>query len=374
MTCVRCGRCLEACPTYRAERHERLSPRGRTAVLSFRGASFKGAVRSAALSCLQCGACEAACPLGWSPRELVLKAREEAGVRLPRFLLRAAEGKGPGVGASLFLRLAARLGLRSLQAIGGAGPSSGRLPKGGDGELLADGGRLRVALFVGCGARYLFPREAEAALALLGGRVLIPEGQVCCGAPLISGGRLDEARRLFKKNLAAFEGTSPDRVVTACASCARALRDGARLLFEPGSPEARAAGGLGARAVHLADLLLETGLFERLRPSGAEGVFYHMPCHERLGGGIQGAELMKRAFPGLSGILEECCGGGGLVPLLAPAASERVFREARKGLEGRRARLLVTSCSGCLLRWRSGLKEGGIQVLGLGEALSRLLP
>src|SRR6185369_12130644 len=66
-TCVHCGLCLEACPTYRELRVEMDSPRGRIylmkGLLQGKIAPSEGVLQHLD-QCLDCRACETACPSG----------------------------------------------------------------------------------------------------------------------------------------------------------------------------------------------------------------------------------------------------------------------------------------------------------------------
>jgi Fe-S oxidoreductase len=80
-SCVHCGFCLPACPTYRETMRERSSPRGRIwliravseGMLDIRDETFQ---EEMAL-CLNCRACEAVCPSGVKYGELVEGARAQ---------------------------------------------------------------------------------------------------------------------------------------------------------------------------------------------------------------------------------------------------------------------------------------------------------
>ena len=91
-TCVHCGLCLEACPTYRELRVEMDSPRGRIYLM-------KGLLQDKLPpeeqvlkhldQCLDCRACETACPSGveygliLEKTRTVLAARAQAGAGRP---------------------------------------------------------------------------------------------------------------------------------------------------------------------------------------------------------------------------------------------------------------------------------------------------
>jgi glycolate oxidase iron-sulfur subunit len=65
-TCISCGFCLSACPTYQDTRNEASSPRGRINLMRALEAGTLGEddVREELSFCLGCRACEPVCPAG----------------------------------------------------------------------------------------------------------------------------------------------------------------------------------------------------------------------------------------------------------------------------------------------------------------------
>ena len=64
-TCVQCGLCLSACPTFRVTGDETMSPRGRIALMrevQLHDAPLTEEVIDAFETCVQCRGCEPACP------------------------------------------------------------------------------------------------------------------------------------------------------------------------------------------------------------------------------------------------------------------------------------------------------------------------
>ena len=73
LTCVHCGLCLPACPTYRILGDENDSPRGRLYLLRAQLEGREGGAGARRMHlgrCLGCRACETVCPVDLSPRDM----------------------------------------------------------------------------------------------------------------------------------------------------------------------------------------------------------------------------------------------------------------------------------------------------------------
>src|SRR6187200_2364484 len=82
-TCVHCGFCLPACPTYRVLGEEMDSPRGRIVLMKevLEGNLAAGDALPYIDRCLGCLACVTACPSGVKYGELLVPFRAQAATR-----------------------------------------------------------------------------------------------------------------------------------------------------------------------------------------------------------------------------------------------------------------------------------------------------
>ena len=252
LDCVHCGLCLPHCPTYQETGRESSSPRGR--IYAMRGVAegripLDDAIVDEMYQCLACRACESACPAGVQYGTLVESIRAEIDLRgarprrtrwLQRLAFRGVVGR-PGVlhAAMGLLRVYQRTGAQSalrasglLRAIPNLAAAERMLPAVPDAhrppELVAAVGpvRGRVAFFRGCLMPEMFGPTNAATVRVLarnGFEVSIPSAQRCCGALHIHSGDARGGEKLRERNLAAFDLSSVDAVVTNSAGCGAAL-------------------------------------------------------------------------------------------------------------------------------------------------------
>ena len=95
-TCVHCGFCLPACPTYHVIGQEPDSPRGRIFLMKqvLEGELQQADIETHVDQCLGCLACETACPSGVKYRDLISPYRATKPSR-KSFLERLLKSSGP---------------------------------------------------------------------------------------------------------------------------------------------------------------------------------------------------------------------------------------------------------------------------------------
>ncbi len=229
-----------------------------------------------------------------------------------------------------------------------------RIPPGLDGKQGAE-----IVYFVGCVASF-FPRSYRVPQSLtsildtsgvdfttLGGQ------EWCCGYPLLSMGRLEQAKTLIQHNVAQVKELGASRVVFACPSCYH--------MWKFVYPEVLGE-EIGLEVLHATELLeelIEQGAIELgemdLR------VTYHDPCDlGRKSHVFEPPRRVLQSIPGLtfvemssSGQISECCGGGGNLESFDPdVVSEVSLHRVDRACEavspqGERGGVIVSACQQC---------------------------
>jgi glycolate oxidase iron-sulfur subunit len=397
--CVRCGFCLQACPTFVATGLETESPRGRLYLM--RALAEGVAVPTAnALGhldqCLQCRNCEAVCPSGVPYGRVMEQARarvlESKGAplawKLRSLFLREVIAKPTRMRVFAGgLRLAQISGLRSLgeklPLVGDRAllaPRIARRPFSGSGVLAEPPGAARnVAMLTGCIMPYAYPgvhRATVRVLARNGCRVSAPASQVCCGALHAHNGDARTARLLARANIDAFLAEEPDAIIVNSAGCGAAMKEYGQLLAsdEEYRDKARQFGTL-VRDVSefLAELPLEA-------PAGSVGavVTYQDSCHlahaqritlapRQLLEAIPGLRLVEMARP------DRCCGSAGVYSLTQPEMSLGLLDGRMADVRATGASLIATANPGCMSQLEAGVRREGMaaRVLHVVELLDR---
>lgn len=380
-TCVHCGLCLDACPTFRVTGLETESPRGRIYLMTQwkRGTmKFDEEQVEHIDLCLGCRTCEGVCPSGVPYGRII-----EAGRADVEDMRRASPKRGtsavalrqlvahPGRlrAAGAATRLAQKLHLTSVARSGRMLPplrEQFKPPRGNIAPAVGER-KHRVAFLVGCVMPILYPQSHEAAVRLLqlaGCEVWFPEGERCCGALFAHNGDLETAERLRDANMqTAYREGEFDALVIDSAGCGAHLKD-----FYP---------ELKGRVKDLSEWLAEVGLPEPKRDVKVR-VTYQDACHLAHAQKIkkQPRELLK-SLPGIEFTemrhAEICCGAAGLYSTLEPEMSRRILDEKMVDVLATKADVLSVANPGCQMQIESGLRarQSKMKVEHLAETLLR---
>lgn len=351
--CVSCGLCLPHCPTYRATGDERLSPRGRIALMRIVESGLAAPNEewfTSMETCIQCRGCEPACPSGVPFGELMAATRSATiRERKPRLSLRVGLWF---LGHPRLLRYGTRV-LAAVQRLGLI-PSSALLPdrlplRTSHPAVVSD---PDVLLFSGCVMDVWMPQVHDAvhrvveATGVTVGRSGSAVG--CCGALHEHAGLRDEARRLGLRVMGAIPGER--EILVDSAGCGAMLKEYGRLF---GTADAEA---FSARVKDVQEWLVPH--LERLPPplSRSSPVIVQDPCHLRHVQRIDGATRMVLApFAPVVELDDEglCCGAGGAFSIAQPALAAEVRRRKTaaidRAIEHSGASLVVSANPGCAL-------------------------
>jgi glycolate oxidase iron-sulfur subunit len=411
--CVHCGLCLNHCPTYRLWHEEADSPRGRIRQMALvdqgrlpLGEAFVTHIDR----CLDCRACETACPSGVEYGKLVELARAQIELNYRRPLVsrmtrefvfrRLLPFPRRIASAARFLRWYQRSGMASFARRAGILRLLGLqdrerlLPKvdsefffGELGKTFPSRGerRARVALFAGCVAQVTFSELNRATIRVLqanGCEVVVPAGQLCCGALAAHAGVRDVARELALRNSGAFDVDDFDAIITNAAGCGSTLNEYSHL-FDANHPEsARAyeqAAKFTSKVRDVTEFLAERGLKAPMREVPLR-VTYQDSCHLAHGQKIREApRQLIREVPGVElvemALADQCCGSAGVYNVTETKASLELLKLKMECVAETKTQAIVTANPGCILQLRAGvaMRRTGQEVLHVVELLDRAL-
>ena len=405
--CLHCGYCLTVCPSYQKTLEESHSPRGRIALLNEVSAGnlpFEEVCEFFEV-CLGCRACEAVCPKGLEYGEILRGTREAMRrVAPPRGWRRAAEAILMASVRSPTARAAARWGAWFYRATGiawlversgliGKVPLQVALAHAMVPFIRAPFGRKlparrrpigppkgRAALFRGC-IQDAFFRQTNAAtielLAQAGYEVIVPAGQTCCGALPDHAGDPEAAAVLARRNIAAFDRSGAELIVTNSGTCGATLKEYSALLRTDLAWASRATAFQG-KVRDLYELLEGEAFTPRGGLPTNTVVTYSDSCHLA---NVQKVREQPRALirriPGVRYVelegIQFCCGFAGTFCMSHPDASLRLLEQKVKAIEASGASIVATGHPGCFLQLQAGLHRAGlpdrIRVVQLADLL-----
>jgi len=364
--CVKCGLCKSVCPSYHGE--EGSYARGRLALAEMvvRGElPLNEEVASQWNECAMCRRCEWVCPNDVHYKEIMVQARELQEKELGRDFISKAGLK------SLEL-MQSDLGRKVIKTAGKLSrflPSEIRtpLPTGTvkfmpkpDGKPFGIRGRTfkaekekgRLLFFTGCMIDVFYGKTGESVIKLmnrLGYTVVVPEDIKCCGAPHLYHGNMEAFERLRDHNLREIDKYGFDAVVVACPTCGGALIEDY---------------GRDWKVYDFAEIVFKEGENSKFKTAN-ERLTFHVPCHS-----YTAMKVSPEVFYGVMDRVEDaevvraekaqsCCGFAGLWSIKNPKLSEKVQREKMEDFKGTKADFILTTCPGCVLQLRDGVRKFG---------------
>ena len=356
--CTHCGLCLAVCPTYKLTGDENNSPRGRLVLWRDQA---EGRLPQDPWpdfytdECVGCLACEPACPAN-GPYSHLLEVERKTRLAQGRTRVHwqvALAGKAVQRPNLFNLALAPARMLRRAKLLPHpmvfpGSPALATSTAAYAAELMArhqPTGPV-VALLTGCLMEALFREINFATVRVLienNVRVLVPEGQGCCGAFHEHTG-MPGVDRFAAQNRAAFSADKVDRVVSNSSGCGLAL--------------AKALTGV-ARVQDVLGFLGEFGVKPRPKHTGTNRVYVDLPCHLVHGqrSTIPTAVLEATGYTWeFAPRARDCCGSGGVYNIQKPDNARAILREKASffdELPAEVAPILATANHVCMMQWNT---------------------
>jgi len=396
--CVKCGKCIPVCTIHNVNADEVTSPRG---FIDLLGAYQKGnleldkTAKDIFESCFLCTACVEVCPkslptdmiieqvrsdiadkfgiawfkksffmllrhrwmndlafkLGWSFQTCGFKIKEDINSMNPRFNIPMMKTDRllPSLSKTSFLNAHE--------------------------ENISNGGKRKVAIFIGCLANYNYTDIGESLLEILEALEIdafLAKDQKCCSAPAYFTGDFDTVDYNAKHNIEYFESFSKDveAIIVPEATCSAMLKIDYEHYFHD-QPEWK------ARAVAIKDKIFmatewlqnHTHLEHLLASKEADNrvVTYHDPCHARKMQGIyqEPRNLISKNY----NIVEmsdsnACCGFGGVTMQTEKyhfAKAAGIPKAVMIGKTG--ADVVSAECSACRMQINNSMDNAGVETV-----------
>lgn len=388
-SCIHCGMCLPACPTYRVTGSEAESPRGRLYLMKklLEGEITAEAANPHLDQCLACHNCETVCPSGVQYGTLLLNTREDMAKkdrtfrrRFKRFMFkRVLTNHKVLITGGKMLRFYQQSGMQAIvRKLGLLKPFPQlayqeqllpHLPKRRtihSGLSFGNTNGEHVALLLGCVMDIFYNPvhwDTIEVLVANGYYVSIPE-QSCCGALAHHAGETDITVNLARKNIDTILPGNPRWIVVNSAGCGSTLKEYGHLLSRSPAYGDRAKLFAG-RVIDIMELLARKPLAPFKRPL-EEKVTYHAACHLYHVQKVRTEPVaLLEQVPGLGLVplenMEACCGSAGIYNVEHPELSGEVLvmkmKHIQHACEVDGASTVVTGNPGCLLQLEKGIRD-----------------
>ncbi len=245
-------------------------------------------------------------------------------------------------------------------------------------EKIDNGGKRRVAIFIGCLANYNYTGIGDSLIDILselGIDAFIPKQQLCCGAPAYFTGDFYTVEVLTKKNIEYFETFIDDveAVIIPEATCSAMIKhDWETFFHNQNMPSWEKRAKKVTEKMYMATEWFDkhTELKERLAAKGKtfDGtITYHDACHANLVQGIsqEPRDLLSQNYE----IVEmsdssRCCGFGGVTMQTEKYhLAEAAGKPKAAMIKDTGAQIVSAECSACRMQISNSLHQADVDVV-----------
>lgn len=390
--CVKCGKCIPVCTIHNVNADEVTSPRG---FIDLLGAYQKGRLeldkeaKDIFESCFLCTNCVDVCPKDLPTDMIIEQVRADIADKFGIAWFKKA----------FFYLLRHRTTMDILFKLGYVFQTCGfkikaeqnsmqprfslplikknrLLPSMGKTSFLNsypeqtdNGGRRKVAVFIGCLANYNYTDTGKALMRILQKLeidVMIPKKQLCCGAPAYFTGDFATVDHNAKKNIRYFESflNEVEAIIIPEATCSAMISVDYEHFFHD-QPEWKIRAQLLKEKIFMATEWLEkeTHLPELLASKKRQelSITYHDPCHARKMQGIyeeprklinQNYTITEMSDPNV------CCGFGGVTMQTEKFRFAQAAGKPKAAMiKNTGAKVVAAECSACRMQITNSLHE-----------------
>jgi glycolate oxidase iron-sulfur subunit len=219
-----------------------------------------------------------------------------------------------------------------------------------------------VAFFTGCVMNSMMGSINRSSIRLLtaaGYDVVVPGKQICCGALANHAGLRGTAGDMARTNVAAFDANQVDAIIINAAGCGAMLKEYPLLID--------GAEGFSSKVKDIAEFLVSTRIFERLKIGLERRVGYDDPCHLIHGQGVKNEpRKLLKAIPGISFVevegADQCCGSAGIYNITQNELSMEILDRKMEKIQKAGIDILATGNPGCMFQFKYGAKKFGMKL------------
>lgn len=396
--CVKCGKCIPVCTIHNVNADEVTSPRG---FIDLLGAYQRGQLeldknaKDIFESCFLCTNCVDVCPKALPTDSLIEQVRSDIGKkfgiawykRLFFMLLRhrwmndlafklgwTFQTCGFKIKADID-SMKSRFNLPMLK-------TDRLLPSlrktsflNSHKENINNGGKRKVAVFIGCLANYNYVDIGESLLETLKALEIdafLAKDQKCCGAPAYFTGDFDTVDANAKHNIEYFEkfGDEIEAIIVPEATCSAMLKIDYEHFFHDQPEWQERAKKIKSKIFMATEWLQHHTHLEHLLASKHKDtriVTYHDPCHAKKMQGIyqeprnlvsQNYKIVEMSDPNV------CCGFGGITMQSEKyhfAKAAGIPKATMIGQSG--ADIVTAECSACRMQINNSMDNAGVEVV-----------